>query len=172
MKLGIIGSGKIVHDFLTIADQIPDLELTALATTKRSHKIGLDLQKEYQINKLYDNNADLFNDPDVDTVYVAVPNSLHFSISKEALEAGKNVICEKPFVATVDEARELKAIADQKKLIIIEAITNIYLENFKFIEENLDKIAPIHVVNLNYTQYSSRYDAFLAGDIQPAFDPL
>ena len=121
---------------------------------------------------MYDNNADLFNDPDVDTVYVAVPNSLHFSISKEALEAGKNVICEKPFVATVDEARELKAIADQKKLIIIEAITNIYLENFKFIEENLDKIAPIHVVNLNHTQYSSRYDAFLAGDIQPAFDPL
>lgn len=171
MKLGIIGSGKIVHDFLTIADQISDLELTALATTKRSHQIGLDLQKKYQITKLYDNNADLFNDPDVDTVYVAVPNSLHFSISKEALEAGKNVICEKPFVATVDEARELKVIADQKKLIIIEAITNIYLENFKFIEENLDKIAPIHVVNLNYTQYSSRYDAFLAGDIQPAFDP-
>lgn len=171
MKLGIIGSGKIVHDFLTIADQISDIELTALATTKRSHQIGLDLQKKYQITKLYDNNADLFNDPDVDTVYVAVPNSLHFSISKEALEAGKNVICEKPFVATVDEARELKVIADQKKLIIIEAITNIYLENFKFIEENLDKIAPIHVVNLNYTQYSSRYDAFLAGDIQPAFDP-
>lgn len=171
MKLGIIGSGKIVHDFLTIADQIPNLELTALATTKRSHQIGLDLQQKYQITKLYDNNDDLFSDPNVDTVYVAVPNSFHFSISKAALEAGKNVICEKPFVATVDEARELKAIADQKRLIIIEAITNIYLENFKFIEENLDKIAPIHVVNLNYTQYSSRYDAFLAGDIQPAFDP-
>lgn len=46
MKLGIIGSGKIVHDFLTIADQISDLELTALATTKRSHQIGLDLQKK------------------------------------------------------------------------------------------------------------------------------
>ena len=76
MKLGIIGSGKIVHDFLTIADQIPNLELTALATTKRSHQIGLDLQKEYQITKLYDNNDDLFNDPNVDTVYVAVPNSL------------------------------------------------------------------------------------------------
>ena len=121
MKLGIIGSGKIVHDFLTIADQIPNLELTALATTKRSHQIGLDLQKEHQITKLYDNNDDLFTDPNVDTVYVAVPNSFHFSISKAALEAGKNVICEKPFV--------------------------------------------------NYTQYSSRYDAFLAGDIQPAFDP-
>ena len=40
MKLGIIGSGKIVHDFLSIADQIPDLELAALSTTKRSHQIG------------------------------------------------------------------------------------------------------------------------------------
>ncbi len=80
-------------------------------------------------------------------------------------------IGKKLVASAIDKARELKVIADQKKLIIIEAITNIYLENFKFIEENLDKIAPIHVVNLNYTQYSSRYDAFLAGDIQPAFDP-
>lgn len=171
MKLGIIGSGKIVHDFLSIANQIPNLELTALSTTKRSHQIGKDLQTKYNITKLYEDNNDLFNDPNVDTVYVAVPNSLHYSISKLALQAGKNVICEKPFVATTDEACELKKIADENKLIIIEAITNIYLDNFKFIENNLDKIAPIHVVNLNYTQYSSRYDAFLAGDIQPAFDP-
>ena len=113
MKLGIIGSGKIVHDFLSIADQIPDLELAALSTTKRSHQIGLELQEKYNISKLYDNNTDLFNDANVDTVYVAVPNSLHFSIAKAALEAGKNVICEKPFVATTDEARELKEIADK-----------------------------------------------------------
>lgn len=171
MKLGIIGSGKIVHDFLSIANQIPHLDLTALSTTKRSHQIGLELQKQYHISNLYDDNNNLFNDSNVDTVYVAVPNSLHFSIAKAALEAGKNVICEKPFVATIDEARELKKIADKNQLIIVEAITNIYLENFKFIEDNLTKIAPIHVVNLNYTQYSSRYDAFLEGDIQPAFDP-
>lgn len=171
MKLGIIGSGKIVHDFLSIADQIPNLELAALSTTKRSHQIGLELQEKYNISKLYQDNTDLFNDANVDTVYVAVPNSLHFSIAKAALEAGKNVICEKPFVTTTDEARELKEIADKNQVIIVEAITNIYLENFKFIEDNLAKIAPIHVVNLNYTQYSSRYDAFLEGDIQPAFDP-
>ena len=135
MKLGIIGSGKIVHDFLSIADQIPNLELAALSTTKRSHQIGLELQEKYNISKLYQDNTDLFNDANVDTVYVAVPNSLHFSIAKAALEAGKNVICEKPFVATTDEARELKEIADKNQVIIVEAITNIYLENFKFIED-------------------------------------
>ena len=150
MKLGIIGSGKIVHDFLSIADQIPDLELAALSTTKRSHQIGLELQEKYNISKLYDNNTDLFND------------------ANAALAILK---CKLFGTATTDEARELKEIADKNQVIIVEAITNIYLENFKFIEDNLAKIAPIHVVNLNYTQYSSRYDAFLEGDIQPAFDP-
>ena len=52
MKLGIIGSGKIVHDFLSIADQIPNLELAALSTTTRSHQIGLELQEKYNTNKV------------------------------------------------------------------------------------------------------------------------
>src|SRR5699024_2908466 len=103
MKLGIIASGKIVHDFLSIADHIANLELASLSPTKRRHQIGLELQEKYNISKLYQDNTDLFNDANVDTVYVAVPNSLHFSIAKAALEAGKNVICEKPFVATTDE---------------------------------------------------------------------
>ncbi len=45
MKLGIIGSGKIVHDFLSIADQIPDLELAALSTTKKAIKLVLNCKK-------------------------------------------------------------------------------------------------------------------------------
>ena len=110
-------------------------------------------------------------DPDVDTVYVAVPNFLHYEIAKEALEHGKNVICEKPFVESTEQAKELKQLADEKDLIILEAITNLYLENFKQIQKELKNIAPIHIVNMNYTQYSSRYDAFLEGKIAPVFDP-
>lgn len=171
MKLGIIGSGKIVHDFLTTANKIQNLELTAIATTKRSATIGQELAKKYNIKKTYTSNTDLFNDEEVDTVYVAVPNSLHYLVAKKALEAGKNVICEKPFVSTTAEARKLKKIADDHGVIIVEAITNIHLENFKHIKEDLAKIAPVHVLSLNYTQYSSRYDDFLKGKIAPVFDP-
>lgn len=171
MKLGIIGSGKIVHDFLTTANKIEGLTLAAIATTKRSAAIGEELAQQYHIQKTYTSNQDLFNDETVDTVYVAVPNSLHYLIAKQALEAGKNVICEKPFVSTVAEARELKKIADDRNLIIVEAITNIHLENFKHIKSDLKKIAPVHVLSFNYTQYSSRYDDFLKGKIAPVFDP-
>ena len=171
MKLGIVGSGMIVHDFLTTADQINNLELAAISTTKRSEHIAQELAKKYNIQKVYTDNEKMMADPAVDTVYVAVPNFLHYEVAKAALEHGKNVICEKPFVLSVDQAKKLKQIADEHDLIIVEAITNLYLENFKRIQEELPKIAPIHIVNLNYTQYSSRYDAFLKGEIAPVFDP-
>lgn len=171
MKLGIIGSGMIVHDFLTATDQIKNLELTTISTTKRSAQIGQELAEKYDIKKTCTDNEALMADPNVDTVYVAVPNFLHYQIAKAALEHGKNVICEKPFVLSTAEAKELKQIADEHDLIIVEAITNIYLENFQQIKQELTKIAPIHIVSLNYTQYSSRYDAFLEGKIAPVFDP-
>ncbi|QYN55322.1 Gfo/Idh/MocA family oxidoreductase [Lactobacillus panisapium] len=171
MKLGIIGSGKIVHDFLTTADKIENLELAAISTTKRSQAIARDLAKQYGIKEVFADNNLLFRDPNVDTVYVAVPNSLHYEVVKQAIENGKNVICEKPYVSTVAEAKELKKIADEHHVIIVEAITNIHLGNFQAIKKALKKIAPIHIIALNYTQYSSRYDDFLKGKIAPVFDP-
>ena len=171
MKLGIIGSGMIVHDFLKTADKINNLELTAISSTVRSKDIARELANQYGIKKTYTDNEKMMVDPDVDTVYVAVPNFLHYEIAKEALEHGKNVICEKPFVESTEQAKELKQLADEKDLIILEAITNLYLENFKQIQKELKNIAPIHIVNMNYTQYSSRYDAFLEGKIAPVFDP-
>ncbi|WP_168184601.1 MULTISPECIES: Gfo/Idh/MocA family protein [Lactobacillus] len=170
MKLGIVGSGMIVHDFLKIYDQVPDLELAAISTTKRSAEIGKELAAKYNIPKAYTNNEDLYQDANVNTVYVGVPNNLHYDVAKAALLAGKNVICEKPFVSTVAEAKELKQIADEKHLFLVEAITNIYLANYKYLEEHLKDIAPVHNAVINYTQYSSRYDAFLEGDIKPVFD--
>lgn len=171
MKLGIIGSGMIVHDFLKTADKINNLELVAISSTVRSKDIARELANQYGIKKTYTDNEKMMVDPDVDTVYVAVPNFLHYEIAKEALEHGKNVICEKPFVESTEQAKELKQLADEKDLIILEAITNLYLENFKQIQKELKNIAPIHIVNMNYTQYSSRYDAFLEGKIAPVFDP-
>lgn len=171
MKLGIIGSGKIVHDFLTTADKIADLELAAISTTPRSKQIAQDLAEQYQIAEVFSDNDELYCDPNVDTVYVAVPNSLHYGVVKQAILNGKNVICEKPYVATVAEAKELKKLADEYHVIIVEAITNIHLENYLAIKRALSKIAPIHIASLNYTQYSSRYDDFLEGKIAPVFDP-
>lgn len=76
MKLGIIGSGMIVHDFLTTADQVANMTVTAISSTKRSENIARELAKKYNIKRTYTDNEELMADSEVDTVYVAVPNFL------------------------------------------------------------------------------------------------
>lgn len=112
----------------------------------------------------------ILSNPEIDTVYVALPNHLHYHYAKQALEAGKHVICEKPF--TLRE-RELMSCRQwlKKNLFLLEAITNQYLPNFQVIKDQLANLGDIKIVSCNYSQYSSRYDTFKRGDILPAFDP-
>lgn len=111
------------------------------------------------------------SNPDVDTIYVGTPNHTHYDYAKQALLAGKHVICEKPFTLHLEEFEELAKLAQEKKLLLIEAITNQYLANFTAIKNSLAEIGDIKIVNINYSQYSSRYDAFKRGEIAPAFNP-
>jgi predicted dehydrogenase len=67
MKLAIIGAGKIVHDFLTIADQIPDLQLVAIAGMPTDEVALKALQAKYGIQKIYTDSQLAMQDPDVDT---------------------------------------------------------------------------------------------------------
>lgn len=72
MQLGIIGSGKIVRDFLT-ALPLPGLKLAAIATTKRSAATCQELADQYGISRVYDDYLEMLKDDQVDTVYVATP---------------------------------------------------------------------------------------------------
>mgnify|MGYP002248068767 FL=1 len=111
------------------------------------------------------------SNPEVDTIYVGTPNHTHYDYAKKALLAGKHVICEKPFTLHLEEFEELAKLAQEKELLLMEAITNQYLANFTAIKEALSDIGDVKIVNINYSQYSSRYDAFKRGEIAPAFNP-
>ena len=168
MKLGIIGSGMIVKDFLSFAHELPEIKLEAIAA--RNIENLKELQNKYNIKEIYTNIDFCLENKEIDTIYVAVPNNLHYTVAKKALEAGKNVICEKPFTLKYDEAVELFEIAEDKGLILIEAITNQYQKNYLDIKDNIDNIGEIRLVECNFSQLSSRYEAFKNGIIAPVFD--
>lgn len=168
MKLGIIGSGMIVKDFLSFAHELPEIKLEAI--TARNIKNLKELQSKYNIKNIYTDIDLCLKNKEIDTIYVAVPNNLHYSISKKALEAGKNVICEKPFTLKYEESVELFEIAEDKGLILIEAITNQYQKNYLDIINNIDNIGEIRLVECNFSQLSSRYEAFKNGILAPVFD--
>lgn len=171
MRLGILGTGKIVQDFLTMIGDLPAIELTAILSTPHSLDHTRELQLNYGIGQVYTDYADLLADDQVETVYVALPNSLHYEFSKQALLAGKNVICEKPFTLNSGQFAELEKLALAKDLVLIEAITNQYLPNYQRIQAELPKLGALKIVDCNYSQYSSRYDRFKQGIVLPAFNP-
>ena len=170
MRMGILGTGKIVQDFLPTVDRL-NIEYMAILGTARSKERVENLAAQYGIQKIYFDYDELLADENLDTIYVALPNFLHYSFAKKALLADKNVIVEKPAVTTLEEFTELKNLASQREKILVEAVTTHYLPAFIDLKKNLNRLGEIKIVSVNYSQYSSRYDAFKAGEILPAFDP-
>lgn len=170
MKLGIVGSGMIVEDLLSFIDNIPNIQLIHISGTKRSEEKVKNLCKKHYFKRCSTSYDQLLNDEEVDTIYVALPNHLHYEYTRQALQANKNVILEKPFTSTIEEAQELEKLAIENHLFLWEAITNQYLPNFYKVKELLPKLGRIKIVECNFSQYSSRYNAFKEGNILPAFD--
>lgn len=168
MKLGIAGTGKIVQELLPVLD---DMGLTpiALLGTERSRERTHRLAKQYGIGSCCFSYDELLR-CDIDTVYIAVPNHLHFAFAKAALLSEKHAIVEKPICICSREFQELKRIAVEKRLFMLEAMTIPFMPAFRQLREDIKKLGQIRIVNLNYSQYSSRYDAFQKGEILPVFD--
>lgn len=170
MKLGIIGAGGIVQEFLPKLRNIHGLEILGVQGTKRSKEKVEELCAKHEIAHAVD-SFDALCALGIDTVYIAVPNHLHFTYCKQALEKGLHVIVEKPMTSNLKEALILKQLAEEKQLFLFEAITTLYLDNFHTIEKWLPRIGTVKLVQSQFSQYSRRYDAFLAGEVLPVFDP-
>ncbi|MDE6952453.1 MAG: Gfo/Idh/MocA family oxidoreductase [Erysipelotrichales bacterium] len=168
MRLGILGTGMIVKDFMTMVHEL-NIDYISILGTKEREEETKELVQKYHLNQYFYDYDELLND-DIDTVYVALPNHLHFQFAKKALESGKNVIIEKPITSNAKELSELITIANQRHLMIFEAMNIHYLPAFKALKKDISKVGNIKIVYFNYSQYSSRYNAFKEGNILPAFD--
>lgn len=168
MRLGIIGSGMIVKEFLPHLREVEGLEVVAVQA-RRMEQVRAVCEAN-DVPNAVTSFTDLLA-TGIDTVYVAVPNAIHYSYCRQALEAGLNVVVEKPMASNAREAHELAQIARSKNAFLFEAITAAHLPSFQLVKDWLPRIGTVRLVNANFSQYSSRYDAFRAGTIAPAFDP-
>ena len=169
MKLGIVGAGMIVNDLFGCIHEC-DMELIAICATARNVDNLKKIVSEHGFKRYYTDYDEMLEDEEIDTVYVAVPNYLHYRYGVKALNAGKNVIMEKPFCSNSRQTEKLFALAKEKDLILIEAITTLYLPTYEQLREQLGNIGDLKIATINFTQYSSKYDAFKNGIIKPAFD--
>ena len=136
-KWGLIGPGRIAHQFAQGLAVIEDASLYAVASTNAER--GQAFAQQYGGAKVYNSYESLVNDPEVDGIYIATPHRFHFENIKLCLEAGKAVLCEKPLTVNAVEARELIDLAHAKKVFLLEALWTRFLPVYAPIRHWLDE---------------------------------
>ena len=169
LRFAIMGTGKISHTFMKAALKVPGFKLEAVYS--RSQDSGRAFGSVYGADKVYTTLKALGDDPEVDAVYIASPNSSHCAQTVFMLEHGKHVLCEKPIASSAQELERMMKAADGNGKILLEAMRPVFDPGFAKIKELLGQLGQIRRAVFQYCQYSSRYDGFKNGIIENAFNP-
>ena len=169
MRIGTVGTGFITNYFLDNIEKTDGISCHAVYS--RNEDSARRLAEKYHIEKTYTDYERMLSDDSLNFIYIASPNSLHYSQTKSALEHGKNVICEKPFTATAAEAVELIRLAKENQLFLFEAITTLHHPGFHWVRKNISLLGSIKMISLTFCQYSSRYDSLISGKLPNVFNP-
>lgn len=168
LRLGIVGAGMIVTEFLPKLTAMEGLEVAAIFS--RTIQKAQKLAREHGIDRVCLTYDELLT-CGIDAVYIALPNDLHAFFAERALMNSVNVIVEKPIASNFREAEALAKLAEAKKCFLIEAISTPYIDSFKILSKWLSEIGELRLAECRYTQYSRRFDRFRAGELPDVFDP-
>ena len=120
VRLGVLGAARITPAAIVKpARNSTDAELVGIAARDRARADAF--ASKHGVPRVFDTYADLLADPDIDAIYNPLPNGLHAEWTIAALEAGKHVLCEKPFTSNAKEAEAVAAVADRTGLVVMEA---------------------------------------------------
>lgn len=172
LNLGIIGTNWITHQFVeaAIASGAYRLRGVYSRSVKKAQKFSSHYENQEE-SLITDQLEILLHTDQVDVLYIASPNSLHYEQAMQAIQAGKHVIVEKPVTSNITELNELVELAEEKEVFIFEAARHIHEENFKKVTTLLKDRGDIVGANLTFMKYSSRYDAVLRGEEPNIFSP-
>lgn len=121
------------------------------AAASRSFDKAQQFCRDYQIEKAYGTYEELYQDPEIETVYIATTNAGHGREVREALIHGKHVLCEKPLALSEREAAELFALAESRGLFLMEMQKSVFLPVTRLIREYIDggKLGRLHQVAMS-----------------------
>lgn len=152
MKIGILGAGRIAVTLAETMNKMPEVECYGVAS--RDLEKAKAFAKDHGFQHAFGSYEEMLADEEVELIYIATPHSHHYRHMKMCLEAGKHVLCEKSFTVNEKQAAEIFRIAEEKKLLVTEAIWTRYMPSRKMINDLLDEEVVGDVkkmtANLNY----------------------
>lgn len=136
MKVGIMGAGGIAEKMAATLQKMDDAECYAIGS--RNIDKAQAFAKKWAVVKAYGSYQELVENREIDLIYIATPHSHHFENAKLCIEHSKPALCEKAFMATGAQAREIVTLAGERKVFLAEAIWTRYMPSRKMINNIIE----------------------------------
>jgi len=162
ISLGIIGTSSIAHEFAKAATETGEFRIKAVYS--RTQFKAQSFGEGYGADIFLTNLEKFAALDEIDAIYIASPNSMHFEQAMLGIANGKHLIVEKPIFSNTKEWEAAFAAAKEKQVFIFEAARHLHEPNFAIVKEEVAKLGEIDGASFTYAKYSSRYDQVLAGE--------
>jgi predicted dehydrogenase len=149
IRWGILGTGDINRKLLRGARQSTEVEVVAVAS--RDAERAAAFASEHGIPRRFGTYEAMLADPDVDAVYISLPNALHHPWTLTALAAGKHVLCEKPYTRRPEEVTEAFDAADRAGLVLSEAFMWRHTRQTQRLLELLPRIGRLQTIRATFS---------------------
>ncbi len=129
------------------------------SVANRTHEKAVAFAEKYGIEKVYETIDEVFEDENVDIIYISTPHNTHIQYLRKALSAGKHVLCEKSITLNSDELEEAIALAKEKNVILAEAMTIYHMPIYKELSKIIDsgELGKLNLIQMNFGSYKE-YD--------------
>ncbi|HGC8103529.1 TPA: Gfo/Idh/MocA family protein [Streptococcus agalactiae] len=151
-----LGTGVIANE---LAQALEARGQKLYSVANRTYDKGLEFANKYGIQKVYDHIDQVFEDPEVDIIYISTPHNTHISFLRKALANGKHVLCEKSITLNSTELKEAIDLAETNHVVLAEAMTIFHMPIYRQLKTLVDsgKLGPLKMIQMNFGSYKE-YD--------------
>lgn len=151
-----LGTGVIANE---LAQALEQQGRKLYSVANRTYDKGLAFAEKYGIDKVYQNIDDVFDDPEVDIIYISTPHNTHINFLRKALAKGKHVLCEKSITLNADELNEAIKLAEDNHVVLAEAMTIFHMPIYRQLSEIIasGKLGELKIIQMNFGSYKE-YD--------------
>ena len=151
-----LGCGVIAHQ---LVEAMKAQGATLYSVANRTKAKAEQFAAQYGIEKVYDTIEEVFEDENVDVIYISTPHNTHLPYLKQALAAGKHVLCEKSITLNSKELAEAAALAKENHVILAEAMTIYHMPIYKELQKRIQagEFGPLKLIQMNFGSYKE-YD--------------
>lgn len=167
-NIGMIGTGFITDNFIESTKFVK--EANPYAIVSRNIETAERFKQKHDLSVAYDDYTTMLADENINIVYIASPNGMHFENAKQAINSGKHCLIEKPMALLPEEIEELYKLAKKHNVFIMEAYVSLKYNTFAKVAEWIEGLGEIGKVDFHLDQQTRHFNDYLDGKYLNVFD--